>query len=876
MDPNCAFHEEVADYVRKPSILYEASQPLRLVYSPSIKGRLEATKTTWHCLKRTLYGARPLNHSEAYFPTRPGAHHSPSPSLIPCHSDQPQIRKVHSIHSRSQSLSLPTDHLSPELPQLNLPAPSMHSPLGHPALAPFLPHQQHQKNLGTLGTRDERHIRSLVVVRILTALHLSINCPFPETRLKWSHYLGRLEQYKYLVPQPLTSSPSFFILPRYLVKLPQKPIQAQDFTHLLSPSGLYDPIFPSCVYESGDDKEEIECSEAAQEAAESLFCQDHRLNHLGRIFMYFPTLLTNTFININAQIRMNGHLPMAQRYYLAIMACAELNCYYGVSLFEREFLRHEGDPKWLAGLNYVPPKLQSLAYLNSLLAHRPWAVSRDHFQLLFVGLGTTENMERVTRQREAFLTLGPDAIPSPPPLVYRPRSHTMAQGWLASDLSHAVFLLTTCHAFAGLALSCGAVPEVDIPGGFALITEPAESSSDQSYRNSQATAELTEDPFFARINRQVEYHVFHSPTTRIFPIPTLSTPAYSLSAVPGMETAQLPANKAMTWKLLQTLRRHSQDDLRKFKYAKLSRSASPDLLEPNPRHEHYHRANLSMPEFTVSPVPEVIGSSISMPEISSLNSLPSHQALSLTPLSIVSFGDDEQSIPAAVVPHNPLASYDSLAHPSIITRVPEMADVHMSLGPKFAPLQRFERTMYRYVLGPDARVTPVMYPKPGLGLGSKPESAFRNDLTWDQHGSYLLGQYLSDQEEHLKLEFRLSVQQTDYTVGDPAEYIWATDSGIDTEPFRMAVWHFTQSLCGVQWSDYDHHRVPALLSEKLRRYITKIVYQPDSITSRDFNHDIGYQLRVDETCLINFLVCQAKRQATLMLALRKLVRPDYN
>ncbi len=44
---------------------------------------------------------------------------------------------------------------------------------------------------------------------------------------------------------------------------------------------------------------------------------------------------------------------------------------------EQEFLKHDGDPRWLKGLQHLPPKMKNLLNLNKLLAHQAWFVKPE-------------------------------------------------------------------------------------------------------------------------------------------------------------------------------------------------------------------------------------------------------------------------------------------------------------------------------------------------------------------------------------------------------------------------------------------------------------------------------------------------------------------
>lgn len=52
-------------------------------------------------------------------------------------------------------------------------------------------------------------------------------------------------------------------------------------------------------------------------------------------------------------------------------AAARHQCTYLVNLYKKEFLEQRGDPNWLKGLDYIPPKLRAIYDINKILAHRP-------------------------------------------------------------------------------------------------------------------------------------------------------------------------------------------------------------------------------------------------------------------------------------------------------------------------------------------------------------------------------------------------------------------------------------------------------------------------------------------------------------------------
>ena len=55
--------------------------------------------------------------------------------------------------------------------------------------------------------------------------------------------------------------------------------------------------------------------------------------------------------------------------------------YTQVTVLEAEFLKNDGDPQWLKGLQYVPTKVVSLLTINKMLAHQPWFVKPTHMKV---------------------------------------------------------------------------------------------------------------------------------------------------------------------------------------------------------------------------------------------------------------------------------------------------------------------------------------------------------------------------------------------------------------------------------------------------------------------------------------------------------------
>lgn len=122
-------------------------------------------------------------------------------------------------------------------------------------------------------------------------------------------------------------------------------------------------------------------------------------------------------------MRASGPLPLHMRNYIAIVAASQFRCQYLVAHQEQEYLQNGGEPSWLKGVDYVPKKITHLLEINSILAHEPWKITRDHI---------------------AVVVKGTDA-------------------WSIGELVHGLVIMATYRSLAGIVFGCGVAPEVDLP-----------------------------------------------------------------------------------------------------------------------------------------------------------------------------------------------------------------------------------------------------------------------------------------------------------------------------------------------------------------------------------------------------------------------------
>ncbi|NXS14397.1 SESN3 protein, partial [Neodrepanis coruscans] len=157
-----------------------------------------------------------------------------------------------------------------------------------------------------------------------------------------------------------------------------------------------------------------------------------RLEAVTQQMGYHPQYLDSFLKTQHYLMHMDGPLPFDCRHYIAIMAAARHQCRYLVNLHVLQFLRAGGDPQWLRGLEFIPPKLRNLNEINKILAHRPWLITKEH-------------IEKLLKISE--------------------------WSWSLAELVHAVVLLAHCHALASFVFGCGCEQDEGIRGSLSLGTQ---------------------------------------------------------------------------------------------------------------------------------------------------------------------------------------------------------------------------------------------------------------------------------------------------------------------------------------------------------------------------------------------------------------------
>lgn len=151
-----------------------------------------------------------------------------------------------------------------------------------------------------------------------------------------------------------------------------------------------------------------------------------------------------------------------------LQAAARHQCRYLVNLHVLQFLRAGGDPQWLRGLDFIPPKLRNLNEINKILAHRPWLITKEHIEVAGGALpGEVLGMAAPAVSQWGWVgAVAPRSPLTPrcPARVLQKLLKISEWSWSLAELVHAVVLLAHCHALASFVFGCGCEQE-EGPGG---------------------------------------------------------------------------------------------------------------------------------------------------------------------------------------------------------------------------------------------------------------------------------------------------------------------------------------------------------------------------------------------------------------------------
>ncbi|ORX50474.1 PA26-domain-containing protein [Hesseltinella vesiculosa] len=298
--------------------------------------------------------------------------------------------------------------------------------------------------------RDEQELQYYQ----LTMLRLAYTCPFADVRQTFQYFLKQtLEADAMPTPHPSHLSPSYFIPLNDIFSL-ESTSSANTFITYPRPSHV--SLSPWSHDTADDDKSSsFSSSTSFKEYDEQRlstrgkctggrpsdeyvrtmlirsFIEDGRLSNMYRVMAFFPTYYELFQSGMNSILKQsNGRLGRSWRSFVGIMACAEQQCQYLVSMLKLDFLQYGGDTAWLKGLHHCPWKLQRLGPFVKKLARQPWRLQESDLQSLMTG-----------------------ALP---------------ESWNKAELVEVIVILSSFLSLCNFVLGCGIRPEMDMYGGYTM------------------------------------------------------------------------------------------------------------------------------------------------------------------------------------------------------------------------------------------------------------------------------------------------------------------------------------------------------------------------------------------------------------------------
>jgi len=133
------------------------------------------------------------------------------------------------------------------------------------------------------------------------------------------------------------------------------------------------------------------------------------------------------------------------------------------------------------------------------------------------------------------------------------------------------------------------------------------------------------------------------------------------------------------------------------------------------------------------------------------------------------------------------------------------------------------------------------------------------EYNWEDNAVPQLDRCYRGMGSLLDSEFRTMFNLTYNTFNNEKE--------MDTQPFRHAIWFYVQRISGIFNDDYDYQEVNHMLHRGLKTYCKKVCFTPTMVTYEGFL-DLGVNLAPEEKCHALLIALEARKQASLLWALR--------
>lgn len=595
-----------------------------------------------------------------------------------------------------------------------------------------------------------------------------------------------------------------------------------------------------------------------------------RVGNLNKILFHFPRFAevnreaTDLFVSDDSP---NGPLPQNWRIYLGILASAEKKCQYYLSLLSEKFLTVRGEREWLKGIQFAPLKLQRIAKLNMLLAHRPWTITPD----------AIKELVRVDDKGE----LDPE------------------QKWSMAEVIQAIIIMSFYHGKSAMALAWGILPEADLLGGTVKTLEKcmpvapfggfAQSSSADPLSEGSGGVRREEESLkstLGHLNRkrgqmtagqdleELPEKWRKTPTGSVPFISNLSSSTYSVMTPSKPMNVPSPLlGKAETTLRTETERHHhrtkSQKRRKSFEECATSEDAPPPAA--------------GLGGFSLS----APNSYVPFSSLSSARTLPARDYL-LSPSSSTSSLFDTTNLLGEQLPVNVLVEdYTRFLHLDSLDREHEDFDPN-SWEYEFLPMEEFEweRNASSIISDYLDGVVEVLdrYFKEAQDADGEDEEYFTtavemlpprrlltDDIPSSTRGEYTPSRVDSGDFEDLVVlpperhdRSGRSFISSGRSASSPPRYIFEPKS------FKEAAWFYSLRLLGIQKDDFRYSEIKVLLDKGSRRYLKRVCAQPDMVSVADWagaGQSMG-GLRSEEKCLLALLACQARFMGEVLWGVR--------
>jgi sestrin 1/3 len=135
---------------------------------------------------------------------------------------------------------------------------------------------------------------------------------------------------------------------------------------------------------------------------------------------------------------------------------------------------------------------------------------------------------------------------------------------------------------------------------------------------------------------------------------------------------------------------------------------------------------------------------------------------------------------------------------------------------------------------------------------------FTHDFSWEDQGFELVERNCAGVAPLLGQLFTSIYELTYKTVNQ--------QQGVDTTPFRRAIWYYTHRLYGIAYDDYEYREVNKLLHVDIKTFCKLVACTPTAVTYKHFR-SLGYDFAMHERAHIALLAVFAHQKSALLYIL---------